>query len=124
MALVPKFSFIGVAIGTTIAMAYRTMAQVVYTKKNILHRPIVKFVKSVLVFAAASASSFILCKSFITVGQESYVKWALSAVPVTVITLAITLILSWLFYPSELKRMLSLRRTRSARPGTSSASWP
>ena len=59
--LVRSFGLIGVAIGTLISMMFRTFYQVWFLKKHILNRPLIKFIKKVLLFGLTAILGFIIC---------------------------------------------------------------
>lgn len=66
LVLVVRFGLIGVAIGTLVAMLYRTVYLVVYLSKHILHRGICSFVKNLCVDA------FIVVLSVVCFGMISH----------------------------------------------------
>lgn len=74
-----KFGLIGVVCGTVIAMTYRTIYFVVYLKKNILHRPIAKFIRVELI-DAISLSVMIGTTTFLNLDGISYFAWIKMAV--------------------------------------------
>lgn len=69
--LVKPLGLSGVAIGTLCAMSFRTIYMVWYLSKNILHRPIVKFVKSFGANAVAGIALICLLERLLTVEAET-----------------------------------------------------
>lgn len=97
VALVWGFGLNGVAIGTVVAMGYRTVYLVFYLSSNILQRKVSHFVKHLLVdgicIAAMLAATF-----WIKLQAVNYVSWVWMAVQVGVICLVICIFINWLFY--------------------------
>ncbi|MDE5539332.1 MAG: polysaccharide biosynthesis C-terminal domain-containing protein, partial [Bacilli bacterium] len=60
--LVNMYGLIGVAIGTLIAMTYRTAYHIIYLKSNILKRSLWKFMKKLICFSVITALGVLLCK--------------------------------------------------------------
>ena len=69
--LVKPLGISGVAIGTFVAMTYRTIYMVWYLSKNILHRPVLKFVKSFGVNMVVGIVLLCLSERFLTIEAES-----------------------------------------------------
>lgn len=87
VTLVLKLGIIGVALGTLVAMTYRTMYLVNYLSKNILFRSKKCFFVNLLLTICVSAVSYVISK--LAVGNlkpAGYVLWAVEAI----ITMAIT----------------------------------
>lgn len=85
--LVWKFGLVGVAVGTLIAMAYRTGYLVVYLTRNILNCGILKFMKKVIVFGAATViSGMISSRVTAFIYPNGFLPWAVKSA----ITLLIT----------------------------------
>lgn len=61
--LVRSFGLIGVAIGTLVSMVFRTFYQVFFLRKCILNRPIMKFIKKMILFGLTSIVGFLICIS-------------------------------------------------------------
>lgn len=73
LILVIKLGLIGVAIGTLVAMVYRTIYLVYYLRDNILYRPIDRFFKNLLVDTIFALVSVILC-NFFSKSVENYTE--------------------------------------------------
>ena len=69
--LIKPLGISGVAIGTFVAMTYRTFYVVWYLSKNILHRPVLKFVKSFGVNMVVGIVLVCLSERFLTIEAES-----------------------------------------------------
>ena len=109
VVLVFHYGLIGVAIGTFVAMAYRTVYLVNYLKKNILHRKLRYFMKHLLVDGCSAALLFVVVRilpGFYTLGQISYFAWLLLATKVAVTGLAVILLVNCLFYWKIVKKFV------------------
>ena len=104
--LVYKFKLLGVAIGTIIAMSYRTLFQVFYLKKSILNRKTFKFFKKVIIFGLTTFVGVLICKLLISPIKITITSWLSHAVIYSVIMFALYLIVSLIFYRKELKGLI------------------
>lgn len=77
--LVNKFGIIGVAIGTLIAVIFRTIYHVYYNKKNVINRDIILFLKRVLV-AVCSIFAFCFESQYSRLQMNDYLSWFISAI--------------------------------------------
>lgn len=104
--LVIKLGLIGVAIGTTCALTFRTMQYAFYSSKHILHRSI-KIVFKRLAIAAGEAIStvFIICL-FPSFTVYSYFDWILYAIQVAFVTLIVLAVFSSIFFPKEETKLI------------------
>lgn len=97
IVLVNKYGLIGVAIGTLIAMLYRTIYFVFYLKRNIMNRKIRNFVMHCIVDVVTVILSY-LATSFITITEITFMAWIFMALKVGTISLVVALIVNLLFY--------------------------
>ena len=67
--LVRHFGILGVAIGTLVAMIFRSVAHVIYLKKEILQRSIWKVVTKIVVFCALMVGSVVLSRMLFSCGE-------------------------------------------------------
>lgn len=104
--LVYKFKLLGVAIGTVIAMLYRTLFQVFYLKKNILNRKTFKFFKKVVIFGLATTVGVLICKLLIAPIKITITSWLSHAVIYSIIIFILYFIVSFIFYKKELKALI------------------
>lgn len=95
--LVGKIGLLGVAIGTIIAMTYRTIAQVLYLKNNILYRPIKSFIKNTLTFMLALFISVGISFSLFNMFVSSYFEWIILGIRVFLIVSVAVVIMSFVF---------------------------
>lgn len=100
IVLVFNFGLIGVAIGTFVAMTYRTIYFALYLRKNIINRPIKHFIKHMLV-NVLTVGLIVLATFWIKLGAVNYLSWFIMAIEVGVIALAITFIVNIIFYKNQ-----------------------
>ena len=102
IALVFKFGLIGVAIGTLIAMTYRTIFHVHYFKNNVLYRTPKHFYKKLLLFSLGSIIGIVFCKVFVNINPTSIMNWIICAIIYCIVFGLIYFIISLLFYKKDL----------------------
>ena len=105
--LVNQFGLIGVAIGTLLAMLYRTIYFAIYLSKNILFRKIKYFIKhcvvdTIMVVGIVSVNSLVTCK------PNTYVEWIVLAAICTTLALLIVVVVNYVFYRDELKMSVNV----------------
>ena len=103
--LVQHLGLLGVAIGTLIAMTYRTLYQVIFLKKIIINRTLWKFFKKVIVYGITSALIIFISINFIPSVEFNIVSWVWHAIIYTIIMIVLYYIVSKLFYKNELKKL-------------------
>lgn len=105
--LVHKYNLIGVAIGTLIAMLYRTIFQVIYVNKNILKRSNFIFVKRILIFSIISFIAIIICKKIYIIKIINIYNWICCGVLYSLIFILLYILMCLLFFKKEIKEVLS-----------------
>lgn len=105
--LVIKFGLVGVAIGTLVAMSYRTIYFAMYLKKNLLKRSLIHFFKH-MVIDFSSALLITLCTSWITLSEVTYIAFFVMAVKVALIALILMLFINFVSYKNEMKSGIGL----------------
>lgn len=113
LILVFKYELLGVAIGSCIAMIYRTLYLVFYLSKNILHISIGKFFCRILVDAIAFTLCLFLCNSSITV-CDGYISFVQLGIKVFIICFLIVLSINTLFYLKDIKKMFLMMKKRKS----------
>lgn len=108
-----NWGLVGVAIGTFVAMAYRTVYLVIYNSKNIIFRPVKYFVKNIII-DCLSTVIMVVSTLWISKQCETYWEWIIMAVIVAVPCFVEVLIINWFFYKKELKSIkLLIKKERS-----------
>lgn len=103
--LVPKYGLIGVAIGTIVAMLYRTVFHIHYTKKIIIEYKITNFYKKILLFTFATVLGVIAIYMMIPAVKYDVFNWIWHGAVYSIIMLVIYICISILFYKKEIKYM-------------------
>ena len=111
IALVFRWGLVGVAIGTFIAMAYRTCYLALYLSKNILYREFKHFIHHTLVDILSVVLMFISTRH-IKLLTVTYMGWIVMALKVFIISLTIVLVINFIFYRNNMKEILRLIRKR------------
>lgn len=104
VVLVWNYGLIGVAIGTIVAMGYRTIYYVLYIKKNILYRPLTKFWKLMLTNVIIFSVSYILCKGFSLAGVN-YFSWIVLAFQCCFVIGMVMIATNVIFHSERVKQM-------------------
>ena len=95
--LVFNYGLIGVAIGTLVALVYRTIYLALYLSKNIIDYKITNFIKNVIVDIVEVILISVITM-FIPKVCINYLEWALLACEVFSISLMVILISNLLVY--------------------------
>ena len=123
--LVFHFGLVGVAVGTAVAMAFRTVQYAFYMSNNVVIRPWWVFVKNVAVIGSAVTISCILA-SIIDRTCSSYIDWAILAGMRCLIILGIFILYVIIFerknfrlFIAKLKSVLKKKSSKSSRSSAS-----
>lgn len=98
VVLVFKFGLIGVAIGTLLAMLYRTAFHIYYLKKHILNRKISITLKSVFVYSVTFLIILFLSNLLLKIDSISVISWVVFAIQNTLLIIFIYTLVFLLFY--------------------------
>ena len=107
--LVFNFGLIGVAIGTVVAMAYRTVYLANYLRKNIIYRKLRHFIKHLVVDVLSAVILFVLVmifSSFYALQPVNYFEWVILAIKVALTGVFALLIVNGVFYRKKMKQFL------------------
>ena len=97
IVLVKVCGLIGVAIGTIVAMGYRTLYLVLYIKQSLINRTMFDFWKLIILDICIIGCSFFVC-GFFDMNSISYYSWILLAFKCSAVCLLICLAFNYLFY--------------------------
>ncbi len=104
--LVRRFGLVGVAIGTLIAVVYRTVYHVVFLSRSILMRPVHLFFKRQMVNVFAFLAVWFLGRKVVFLfSMTNYIKWIFCSSIVTAISVACVLLINLLFYPKSFNNL-------------------
>ena len=117
LALIVPFKAVGVAIGTVVAMVFRTIQYAFYSSKNILKRSCLFFIKRGIVTTAnilILAIPYQLCgiDVFLLNHSVSYFSWLLEALAVFAVLLVITLIVNIVAYRNTFVNIVHFLKKR------------
>lgn len=108
IAAVSKYGLIGVAIGTLIAMVYRTCYFAWYLSKNIINRNIGIFIKHVIVDALVVAIIIIIYNAntkYFILSDLTYTAWVILAFKASGLCALSSALINMVFYRGFLKKM-------------------
>ena len=94
--LVYKFGLIGVAIGTLLAMTYRTAAYIVFLSKNVIFLNVKRQIIRYLITISIYVSGIYLGSRF-PIETKSYMSWALYAGVIFILACIYTVLLNLIF---------------------------
>lgn len=107
LLLVKPLGIIGVAIGTTVAMLFRTTEYAYYLSKNIIYVKFDLYIRRIFAIAISAVVAAVFCK--ITLGKmlfqvDSYFALICLAVLVVLVVLLVNCFVFFVFFPSETKK--------------------
>lgn len=105
LVFVHEFGLVGVAIGTIVAMTYRTFYFVWYLKENILARSPFHFVKH-LVIDVLQILLIIAISSFVQLKIDNYIQWIVLAIIDCAIATFVVITINVICYSYEMKQTL------------------
>lgn len=94
--LVQRLGITGVAIGTFAAMSYRTIYNVWYLKKHIMHRSVIYFIKNLLLSIPNFICVYILYSFMEEYALKGLVNWFACAIIVTAFSLVLQSVIVFL----------------------------
>ena len=98
--LIFKFGLIGIVIGTSIAMIYRLIFHIFYTKKIIGRSPII-FVKKIIIFTLFSLIGIIICLLLIPKVKFNASDWIVHGIIYSLIVTLCYFMMSIIFFRKE-----------------------
>ena len=115
VVFVIRFGIIGVAVGTLVAMMYRTGYFVWYLSKEIVQRKIIYFVKHLI--ADAIAVAVIVCirmllPQMFALSSLTYLSWFILAIKAGVMCLIVVAVTNLVFYPNLVKGIVQKAKRR------------
>ena len=108
LLLVNKYGLIGAAIGTIIAMTYRLIKQVAFTKKLIDRKPII-FYKKLILFIIPTIIGIGICL-LLPIKEYTILNWLIHAIIYSIIMGILYLITSIIFFKKELRFIKNYRK--------------
>lgn len=102
------WGMVGVAVGTLLAMIFRTFDYVFYLRKNILFITFGMFVKRIAVSIFSIACILLATNNVMQIKMDTYFVWVGYALYTTIISIAIALVINLLFYREEISTVFKL----------------
>lgn len=97
----------GVIIGTLISDIYRGIAYRIYVKKNILHSLTITDIIKRITVSAVTILLIVLISNYLPHRAiDDYWAWVIYAIPVTILSITITLILNYVFYKNDVEKLI------------------
>jgi len=114
VALVLKFGLVGVAVGTLVAMIYRTCYLAWYISRNVINRSLWPFVKHLCV-DAVSIALFVGLVYFVLgpiaeITVSSYLDWMIKAAKVLILGIATIGLVNALFYGRRITTLVKKKK--------------
>ena len=113
--LVHQYGLIGVALGTLIAMLYRTIYFAIYLHNNILKRKLTHFVKHVVIDLLSVAVLFFIVEianPFYIMNDESYLSWMFLAVKIALTCVIVVGLINLLTYKNFVIQIFKRRNKK------------
>ncbi len=107
VALVKKYGLIGVAIGTLVAMLYRTVYLALYLRKSILFRKFSHFVKH-FVLDIVTVILVIISTRWVSMDEITWISWIKNSIIVGCISLLECFSINFIFYRKTMRDCLNL----------------
>lgn len=106
--LVIKYGIIGVAIGTFISMAIRTVEFIYHANKYILERNIFISVKKIFVIIFEILVVIFICNFFPLKSINSYKSWIFYAILIFLVSGIVVLGINYIFFKKQFKEILKI----------------
>lgn len=108
LILIQFIDIIGVAIGTLLAMLYRTTDYIIYLRKNILFINLKSVAKRISVSAVNVTMILALTNKIMWIPMNSFLSWVGYSLIVTSTAAVITIIINIFFFKNEYKTILGI----------------
>ncbi len=119
--LVIKFGMVGVAVGTLVATVFRSFQYAFYLSKKIVSRSIFIFIGHIVVNAVVAVITYLSSRFLFDSNVENWWQWIVLAVEVTLVSIASSGILHFVFYHNDVKNLLEKLKGMLKRRGDKNA---
>ena len=99
-----RFGLVGVAIGTLVAFVYQNIWMAHYISKHIVCWPFKNFIRQTLIDLITLACGYAVTRS-LYLGELNYVHWMLNGMLTSVIWIALSMIINFIFYRERLREI-------------------
>ena len=110
--LVPHFGLVGVAIGTLVAMTFRTWYQIWYLRDHLINRPFAKFLRRFAAFAIPTIIGAHICVKFWPTTEYTITNWVAHAAIYCIVFAIIYAAVSYIFFRNDLKTLKAYLKHR------------
>ena len=110
--LVQHIGLVGVAIGTLVAMTYRTLFQVWYLRDHLINRPFMKFLRRFAAFAIPTILGVLLCVFVWPVTEYTIKNWLIHAAIYIAVFAVIYSAVSYFFFHNDLRTLKAYLKHR------------
>ena len=104
--LIQFYDLIGVAIGTLVAILFRTIVYTTYASLVIIKRSINVVLKRYFITTCSVLFTYCLCRNIPHLVMDSYFNWIKYAIEISSISIILTIVLNMMFYKNETIKML------------------
>lgn len=105
-----KFNIVGVAIGTIVAMLYRTIYHVYYLKNHIIYRNTIHFISKFIIFLLTSIVGILICIIIFPAKIYSVENFIMYGIIYSIIMGVLYLIISVTIYKDEFFNILKIKK--------------
>lgn len=102
VCLVYNYGLIGVTIGTIVAMIYRMITQVHFTKRLIKSRNVATYYKKIFIFSVTTIIGVVICALLIPSAKFNIISWITNGMIYSAIFGILYLVMSIIFFNDEL----------------------
>ena len=117
VVLVWKLGIVGVAIGTIVAMVFKTIANIYYMQKNVFKMSLIFIIKSYLVnFITGAVLTFLFWTVFY-VPLNNYLQLFIWAVIIFIVVTFIFVVINYFIFKDQMKEMINMMSRRKKKEG-------
>lgn len=96
--LVRRLGLVGIAVGTLVSMAYRTLYLIIYLSKNIIFRSVTIFIKHIFIDIITLGGIMGIGVVINLYNIKNLIDWVIVAIILSLSSLILILIINWIFY--------------------------
>lgn len=101
-----RFGLVGIALGSLVAMVFRTLQYAIYLSNNIMYRDIKYFIRHVLLSFAIMAAVYFISRLYMPASIGSWLHWVLYSAITTVVAVILTVGTDLLLYRDDLFNLI------------------
>lgn len=112
LILIKRYGLIGVTVGSTVAMLYRTIEFVIFSQKRILFRSLKDSFKKIILLIVNTIIVFIVYKYLPLLAYTNYFNWVINSLIVFIISSIVIISIFYSMYSSDLKELINFIKKR------------